>query len=149
MVGAKMRNTRRLQLLAICVVSALLASCGHGTLTQKFVNKDDSSRSLSLTRPVGLVSPASHFPANVLFKVFGTNQLEGTYVLVSGSETIKGKFVAGKDGDSQWIKFIAGGRPEWQVKVVGGELVGPDSTTWILESAAAEAKSVSTVKIGE
>ena len=145
-----MRKTRRLLLFTACgVLSALLASCGHGTLTQTFINKGDASRSLSLTRSVGLVTPASHFPGNVLFKVFGTNQLEGTYVLVNGSETIKGKFVAGKDGDSQWIKFTADGRPEWQVKAVGGELVGPDNTTWTLESAAAEAKSVSTVKIGE
>ena len=139
---------RRTKTLLISVLSfGLLAACG--TTTQTFINKDDPSRSLSLTHTAGFVRPAAEFPRNVLFKLFGTEKLEGTYVLVNGRENIKGKFVASNDGDSQSIKFSSDGNPEWKVKVVGGDLVEPDGATWSLESARAESKSVSTVKIGE
>lgn len=127
----------------------LLGACGHATYTQTFVNQDDATRSLSLTSHAGMVRPAANFPANVLFKLFGTDELEGTYVLKNGEQKVQGKFTAGKDGETQWIKFASDDKPEWRVKVIGGALVGPDSTTWTLQGATASAKTAVSVKIGE
>jgi hypothetical protein len=88
-------------------------------------------------------------PGSLLFKFFGTNQLEGTYALVDGDRKVQGKFIAVKDGDSHWIKFTADDRPEWRVKVVGGKLLGPGETTWSFESATADSKSAAIFKSEE
>jgi hypothetical protein len=145
-----MRTIGQLRCVAICaLLFLLLGACGHGTYTQTFVNREDSSKSLSLTSSVGFVRPASNFPHNVLFKVFGTDKLEGTYVLMNGDQKVAGKFTAGKDGETQWIKFTSDEKPEWQVKVVGGELVEPDSTKWTPQTLKAESKALVKVGFGE
>jgi hypothetical protein len=131
-----------------CIMFAmLLASCGHGTYTQTFVDDGNSSRTLTLTRQVGFVRPAANFPHSLFFKLFGTDELHGTYVLVDGVQKVEGAFTAGKDGDSQWIKFTASGKPEWSVKAGGGGLVGPGDTTWSMKSA--DAKTAQSFKVGE
>src|SRR5262245_10636612 len=153
MVGVIMRNISRVTLIGFCILlPALLGACSHhGTYTQTFVIEKDSTRSLSLTSNAGVIRPAAQFPANVLFKVFGTDQLEGTYVLVNGDQKTKGKFIAGKDGETRWIKFTSEDKPEWRVKVIAGALVEPDSTTWTFEGATATATASAKlgVKFGE
>ena len=142
-----MRTQNKVLNGGICaLLFLLLGACGHGTYTQTFVNREDSTGLLSLTSSKGFVRPASNFPHNVLFKVFGTDKLEGTYVLMNGDQKVAGKFTAGKDGETQWIKFTSGDKPEWQVKVVGGELVEPDSTEWTPQALKAAANTL--VKVG-
>ena len=52
-----------------------------------------------------------------MFKLFGTDEPKGTYERNDGDETSKGTFVAGKDGDNQWIRFTSEDKKEWNVTV--------------------------------
>jgi len=134
-----------------CLLVSLSAGCGHGTFTQTFRDQDDSTRTLSLISDTGFgVRPASNFPGNLLFKIFGTNELVGTYVMQKGDSQVKGRFLARKDenGEEQWIKFVSDDNQEWQGKIVGRDLVGPGKV-WIFEIATADAKTAASVKIGE
>jgi len=82
-----------------------------------------------------------------LFKLFGTDQLQGTYVLKTGELKVKGTFRTGKDGESQWINFTGDDKSAWRVKVLAGMLVGPDEASWSMKRA--DVKTAATFKIGE
>ena len=140
---------RRPSLPGFCVLLAvMLSGCSHhGTYTQTFVDDSDSNRSLTLTSEAGMVRPTANFPGNVLFKLFGTDQLQGTYVLKTGEQKVKGTFLSGKDGESQWINLTGDDKSEWRVKVLAGTLVGPDEATWSMKRA--DVKTAATFKIGE
>ena len=143
-----MRRSSRLLFVCCLLLMTLLVACSrHGTYTQTFVDDNDSTRSLTLTSEVGMVRPTANFPGNVLFQLFGTDQLQGTYVLKTGERKVNGRFLAGKDGESQWINFTGDDQSEWRVKVLAGVLVGPDEATWSMKRA--DVKTAATFKIGE
>ena len=130
-----------LKISVFAVMAILIGGChASGTYTQTFVNSKDDGQTLQLTSQRGLVRPATEFPHNILFKIFGTDALSGTYVLAKGTEPVKGTFVAGKDGDRQCIKFSADGRPDWQVTSLNGQLVGQDDTVWQWRDANAKSE---------
>jgi hypothetical protein len=138
--------------VGICgiLVSLLLACSGHGTFAQTFRDQDDTTRTLTLTSRTGFgVHPASNFPANLFFRIFGTDQLEGTYLLLKDDSRQTGKFVSGKTGEEQWIKFVSDDNQEWRGKIIGRALFGPDKTVWTFEGATADAKTTASLKIGE
>lgn len=132
------------------VLLALMLSACHPqkNFTQTFVGESDPGQVLKLTSSRGLLRPAAEFPHNILFSVFGTNEISGTYLLTTGKETVKGSFTAGKDGEEQWIKFISENKKEWRVKVQPGGLVGPGDTVWNLQTVTADAKATAAISFG-
>lgn len=109
----------------------LIGGCHSSSkFSQTFVSEDHPERSLTLESQVGLIRPAANFPHNLLFRLFGTRETSGTYVLTTGQETIRGTFTAGTDGQTEWIKFISEDKKEWQVKALGGNLVDSDNSVW-------------------
>jgi hypothetical protein len=150
-----MRTTRSSLRIGVCVLSLVVLGACHAnkTVTQKFVREDDSSQFLTLSSQRGLIDPSRGFPSNFFFKVFGGGELEGTYEQKSGESTVKGKFLAGKDGETQWIKFTPSegseANKEWKVKVkLGGMLVDEAEKVWDLKTTKADTNFESAFKIG-
>ena len=144
-----MRRSQGLVSIGACVLLFLLGACHAGKdFTQTFVDDSDSGRSLKLTSKAGLIRPAAEFPHNIMFKLFGTDELSGTYELNSSDETANGTFVAGKDGDEQWIRFTSADKKEWKVTVKpGGLLKGDGDTVWEPKAMTVDARAVSEFKI--
>src|SRR5215510_6171193 len=107
-----MRILTRSGALVACLFLLLGGCHAQKNFTQTFVNEDDSNQSLKLSSPTGFIRPAAEAPRNILFRLFGTDELTGTYVLTTHAETVQGKFVAGKDGDEGWIKLISEGKKD-------------------------------------
>jgi len=126
---------------------SLVACHTQGDYKQTFVRAGDSSQSLTLMSKTGFVRPAAEFPQNLLFKVFGTEELSGTYEMKAVTQTVKGKFTAGKDGDQRWIKFEPSEAKEWKATVrPGGQLVGDDEKVWEMRRVDVAAKAEQTLK---
>ena len=143
-----MRRTTYSIAVALCL-GLLLGGChAQKNFTQTFVNEKDSNQSLKLSSTVGFIRPAAEAPRNILFQLFGTDELTGTYVLTTNAETVQGKFVLGKDGDEGWIKLTSEGNKETSFKVHAGLLVASDGTTWRLKDSFTDAKATAVVKIG-
>jgi hypothetical protein len=126
----------------------LLVAChAQQDYKQTFVRESDSSQSLTLMSKTGFVRPAAEFPNNLLFKVFGNENLTGTYEMKTGTQTVKGKFTAGRDGDQRWIKFEPSEAQEWKAIVKpGGKLVGDDEKVWEMRRLDVAAKAESGLK---
>src|SRR4030095_9427045 len=96
----------------------------------------------------GFVRPAAEFPHNLLFKVFGNEELSGTYEMKTGTQTAKGKFTAGRDGDQQWLKSEPGEAKEWKATVKpGGQLVEDNEKVWEMRRVDVAAKAEQRLKI--
>jgi hypothetical protein len=114
---------------------------------QTFVREGDSSESLTLMSKRGIVRPAAEFPRNLWFKMFGTEELSGTYEMKTGTQTVNGTFTAGREGDQQWIKFEPSESKEWKATVKpGGQLVGDDEKVWEMRRVDIAAKAEQTLK---
>jgi hypothetical protein len=144
-----MRITTCSSALAVCLFLLLGGCHAQKNFTQTFVNENDPHQSLKLASSVGFIRPAAEFPRNILFRLFGTDELTGTYVLTTDTETVQGKFVAGKDGDETWIKLTSEGKKDWSLKAqTGGLLVASDDTVWRLKDSFTDAEAAAVIKIG-
>jgi hypothetical protein len=147
-----MQDLKRLLAIAVSLsLALLLVGCHADTnYTQTFISESDSNYSLKLTSKAGLIRPAAEFPHNFMFKLFGTEELSGTYERNDGAGASKGTFVAGKEGDKQWIRLTSEDKREWTVTVnPGGRLVGDGDIVWELKTTTADARAASSFKIGE
>ena len=147
-----MRSTHALSKLSICLAALLVVCACHSEkeFTQSFVNEKDSTQTLTLTSNGGVLRDGG-FPHNVIVKIYGTDDLKGTYALKNGSETSNGTFVAGMDGDKQWIRFTpkGGTQKDWRVEVTAGRFLEGDGSRWEMQSTDVRAHAVSNFKIGE
>ena len=147
-----MRIKKYLVVMVVLLV-LLIAGChADKNVTQTFQNEKDPAQTLVLKSSSGWVHPNAGFPHNVFFKVFGGGELHGTYEQVAGEQTIKGTFIAGKEGEKQWIKFKpgedAGDKTEWKVQVKLGGMLADGDKIWMLTKTYADAKAATTFKIG-
>jgi|SRR5678815_396460 len=137
----------------VLLVALVFTGChANKTFVQTFEREDDPNQTLVLTSPTGLIHPNAGFPHNLFFKVFGGGEVEGTYEQKTAKDTVKGTFVAGKDGDKQWIRFKPGEgvseKTEWKVQVKLGGMLADGDKIWALKKTYADAKAVSSFKIG-
>ena len=138
--------------LLLCVAMLVSGCHTNKNFTQTFEREDDPNQTLILTSQTGLIHPNAGFPHNVFFKVFGGGEVEGTYEHKTAKGTVKGTFVAGKDGEKQWIRFKpaegAIDKTEWKVQVKLGGMLAEGDKIWALKKTYADAKAVSSFKIG-
>ena len=145
-----MRTGRHLSNVILCAAVLMLGACSsNNEYKQTFVSRD-SNRELLLTSKVGMVRPGG-LPQNILVHIFGQPDLKGAYELKTAEGNSKGTFIAGRDGDKQWIKFTPNGNDgtkEWTLKPSSAGYLEGDNTEWDLKRSTADV-SYSGKLIGE
>jgi len=143
-----MRTRTHVWITAVCAAALLLTAChGQREYKQTFVSQKDSTQELRLTHKFGVLRPGG-FPEKLLSGLIGPPELKGTYELKTAEGTSTGTFIAGKDGDRQWVKFTPtgdDGKEEWRVKVTSTGTFEGDSTVWEMKKGTFDVS----LKVGE
>lgn len=145
-----MRTKEHVSIIAVFAVSLLLGACHRqGEYKLTFVSQKDATQELRLTSKVGMVRPEG-FPGNLLVRLFGQPDLNGTYELRTAEGTSEGTFIAGKDQEEQWIKFTPAGndgKQKWSVKATSDGRFEGDGVVWEIKNA--DVKATATVSLGK
>jgi len=140
---------RSTDLAATAVFALVLTAChGQSTFTQTFESQETPGQTLTLSSDDGFLKSEAGFPNNVMDWLLGSDDVSGSYVLTTKTETTEGRFRLVKEANSRFLEFTSPAHEPWRLHVeTGGLLVDSDDIVWRLK--ASNAKSVTGFTLGK